>query len=181
MFENEALKRMLLDVDEEAFLALGPLPVRPKVVIVGGSALMLRDLTSRPATHDVDVLEADAELERIFSHYPAINASVAAHADEIPYNFESRLTRLDLPTQLIDYLTPSLEDLVVMKLYAWRPNDIADLTSSALLAALDWELLEHLVYDEDESRASTLSERRWHEMTLAYEQFKKGAEHAADV
>ena len=180
MFGSEALRRMLLDADEEAFLTLGPLPVRPKVVIVGGSALMLRDLTSRPATHDVDVLEADAELERILSRYPAINASVAAHADEIPYNFESRLTRLDLPTQLIDYLTLSLEDLVVMKLYAWRPNDIADLTSPALLAALDWESLEHLVY-EDESRASALSERRWHEMTLAYEQFKKGAEHAADV
>lgn len=69
--------------------------------------------------------------------------------------------------------------IVVMKLFACRPPDIADLASPKTLAALDWDLLEHLVRDEDEARSSVLSERRYREMVAAYERYR--GEHAPCV
>lgn len=173
MLGKEALEKTLLDIDEEASLLLDGERARPRVIVVGGSAFMLHDLTARPATHDIDVLEADAAVRAILARYPTVNGSVAAHADEIPYNFEDRLKRIDLPTHVIDFYTPSLEDLTVMKLYAWRPNDISDLTSPQVLERMDWALLDKLVHDNDEARASALVERRYQEMVGIYEQYKE--------
>lgn len=113
MQKNE-LEQLLRDIDEEASLALGPRDCLVSVVIVGGSAFMLRDLTARPATHDIDVLSADSSVRAILSRYPNVNGMVSAHADEIPYNFEDRLVRILPATKTIAYWTPSLEDLVVI-------------------------------------------------------------------
>ena len=68
-------------------------------------------------------------------------------------------------------MTPSTEDLVVMKLYAERPNDVQDIDAAAERGAIDWQLLDRLVYDQDESKASALSERRYQEMVGSYERF----------
>lgn len=133
---------------------------------------MLRKLSTWPATHDVDVLEADAAVQSVLSRYPALNGAVAAYADEIAWGFEDRLERVLPDTRVIAWLVPSLEDLVVMKLFACRPPDIADLTSPKMLAALDWNLLEHLVRDEGEARSSVLSERRYREMVAAYHRYR---------
>jgi hypothetical protein len=141
------------------------------MVIVGGSAFILSGYNDR-ATHDIDVLFAENAMARIMASYN-MNGSVAAYSDCIPYNYESRLQRLNIETKSVDFFVPSLEDLVVLKLYASRPSDIDDLSSSATIAAIDWELLEKLIYDENESKASILSERRWQEMCDAYEKFKK--------
>lgn len=173
MLQKSDLEQLLRGIDEEAALTLGPQVQPVSVVIVGGSALMLRNLTSRPATHDVDVLAADSAVSQILARYPAVNGMVSAHADEIPYNFEDRLVRILPDTRAIAYLTPSLEDLAIMKLYAWRPNDEADLTSPAVLEALNWELLDHLVFDEDEAKAAALVERRYREMVDVYRLFRE--------
>lgn len=172
MQKNE-LEQLLRDIDEEASLALGPRDCLVSVVIVGGSAFMLRDLTARPATHDIDVLSADSSVRAILSRYPNVNGMVGAHADEIPYNFEDRLVRILPNTKTIAYWTPSLEDLVVMKLYAWRPNDVTDLTSPAVIKSLNWELLDHLVFDDDEAKASALVERRYQEMVSIYLHYRE--------
>lgn len=74
---------------------------------------------------------------------------------------------------MIDFKVPSTEDLVVMKLYAQRPNDLQDIESAAAGKKLDWNLLEHLVYDPDEAAASALSPWRYGEMTDAFERFKE--------
>ncbi len=39
-YGKDALKRLLLRIDEEAYLELGILSPRPKIVIAGGSALL---------------------------------------------------------------------------------------------------------------------------------------------
>lgn len=170
--DSRELKAILLGIDEEASLSLPPLPLTSRVVLVGGSALMLRDLTTRPATHDIDVLQADSIIRTIISRYPQVNSSVQAYADHIPYNFEDRLEVLDIGARRIEYLTPALEDLAVMKLYAWRQNDIADLTSERFVQSINWALLRALVYDPNEARASVLSERRWREMAAIFEQYE---------
>ena len=167
------LKRILLDIDEEAFLTIGATKPTPKVVIVGGAAFVLRDLTHRKVTHDIDVFSAELSVYEIISHYPQVNGAVSAYLDQIPYNFEDRLVKLDLGTQAIDFVTPSTEDLAVMKLYAYRPSDIQDLESAATEKLIDWDMLEHLVYDENEAKASVLSERSYKEMVHAFELFKE--------
>ena len=82
---------------------------------------------------------------------------------------------LDIGARFIRYFTPSLEDLAVMKLYAYRPNDIIDLHSQAFVDRLDWGLLEWLIFDEGEALASSPSERSYQEMVCAYRQYKKEA------
>ena len=115
---------------------------------------------------------ADSTLREIMAGYPNVNGGVAAFADQIPYNFEDRLASLDVNTKAVNFVTPSTEDLVVMKLYAERPNDMQDIESAARKNAIDWELLEKLVYDNNEASAATLSQRRYKEMVSAYERFK---------
>ncbi|MEF2560048.1 MAG: DUF6036 family nucleotidyltransferase [Eggerthellaceae bacterium] len=163
----------LLGIDEEVSLDLGEADVKPCVVVVGGAAFILRDLTHRVATHDIDVLQMDASVRDILANYPQVNGAVVAYQDSIPYNFEDRLVELDIGASAVKFVTPSTEDLVVMKLYAGRPNDLQDIESVVADNALDWELLEHLVFDEDEAKAATNIERRYREMVDAYKRLKE--------
>lgn len=175
------LERLLLDIDEEAGLLLGSLVVKPRVVIVGGAAFLLRDITARKMTHDVDVYEVADVLVDILAKYPALNGAVAAYCDNIPYNFEDRLVPLELHTKAVEFVTPSVEDLIVMKLYADRPNDIQDIDSAVRSNAVDWSLLEKLVYGDNEAKASALSDARYRQMTDAYERLKQRCGYEPDV
>ena len=168
----QELRDTLLEIDETVFACFGPVSPKFPVVIVGGCAFLLNELTQRSVTHDIDILESSRVIRDILFARPIVNGDVAAHADEIPYGFEDRLVPLPLETHCIEYTTPSLEDLVVMKLYAARPNDNADIRSPMVLQRLDWTKLEHLVYGEDEARASVLSQRRYQEMVSAYEAYR---------
>lgn len=167
----ERLTKLLLDLDEEARLVFGCLEKKMPLIIVGGSAFILNRLTKRPVTHDVDILSADRRLMGIVAAYPELNGNAAAFCDTVPCNYEDRLVSLDLPTTTVAYFVPSLEDLAVMKLYAWRPNDIDDLTNTDFLAKVDWEKLDHLVMDAGEARASCLSDRRYNEMLATYRRY----------
>lgn len=172
MIKKELIE-ILLGIDEEASLTLGNVSHKPTVVIVGGAAFLLRDLTSRKVTHDIDILSIDDELKTIIGSYPEVNQSVSAYMDQIPYNFEDRLVELDIETTSVRFVVPSLEDLVIMKLYAQRPNDIQDIESAAKADLINWDLLEYLVYNDNEARASTNIERRYNEMVDAFERFKE--------
>ncbi|MDM8300284.1 DUF6036 family nucleotidyltransferase [Collinsella tanakaei] len=167
------LKELLTDLDEEAYFALGASEEKMPLVIAGGSAFILHEVTNRPVTHDVDILNADSRLKGIIRNYPELNGDIAAFCDAIPYNYENRLVALDIVTRAIGYYVPSLEDLAVMKLYAWRPNDIADLTNPSFLQQIDWDMLEHLVFNDHEAKASCLSERRYLEMVATYRQYAR--------
>ena len=43
--EREELVQTLLNIDEEAQLTIGQVSSKPRVVIVGGAAFMLREIT----------------------------------------------------------------------------------------------------------------------------------------
>ena len=102
-----------------------------------------------------------------------MNGMAVAYCNQMPFNYEDRLIPLYIGARFIRYFTPSLEDLAVMKLYAYRPNDIVDLHSRAFIDRLDWDLLERLIFDEGEALASSPSERSYQEMVWAYRQYKK--------
>lgn len=134
---------------------------------------MLNDVTNRSVTHDIDVFEADRCLREIIARYPEVNGMAVAYCNQMPFNYEDRLIPVDIGARFIRCFTPSLEDLAVMKLYAYRPNDIVDLHSRAFIDRLDWDLLERLIFDEGEALASSPSERSYQEMVCAYRQYKK--------
>lgn len=170
---KQDLKNTLLGIDEEAGLEIGPREEKPGIVLVGGSAFILNDVTNRSVTHDIDVFEADRCLCDIIARYPEVNGMAVAYCNQMPFNYEDRLIPLEIGARFIRYFTPSLEDLAVMKLYAYRPNDIVDLHSRAFVDRLDWDLLERLIFDEGEALASSPSERSYQEMVCAYRQYKR--------
>lgn len=107
MYRDE-LRKTLLSIDEEASLLLGDSGERLDVILVGGGALILRELTGRTVTHDIDVFEMNAQLREIISNYPEVNENTAVYCSQMPYNYPDRLCELDIPTQLVRYLTPLL-------------------------------------------------------------------------
>lgn len=174
-FSQERLKVLLLEIDEEVELEVGA-GERYSVVIVGGAAFMLAELTGRNATHDVDVLRADEAIQGVLARHRQLNTQVQVYADRLPKGFEGRLVRIPIETAAVDFFRPSTEDLAVMKLYSWRKQDQIDLTSPEMLAELDFNLLDHLVYDEDEAKASSLTSLAYRKMVEVYErEFKPKA------
>ena len=168
-YSQERLRELLLEIDEEVELEVG-LGKRHSVVIVGGAAFMLANLTGRNATHDVDVLRADEAIQGVLAQHRQLNTQVQVYADRLPRGFESRLVRIPLETTMVDFYRPSAEDLAVMKLYSWRKQDQIDLTSQEMLAKLNLDLLDHLVHDEDEAKASSLTSLAYRKMVDVYEQ-----------
>lgn len=167
-YTQERLRELLLEIDEEVELEVG-LEKRYSVIIVGGAAFMLADLTGRNATHDVDVLRADEAIQGVLARHRQLNTQVQAYADRLPKGFEGRLVRIPLETTAVDFFRPSAEDLAVMKLYSWRKQDRIDLTSLEMLTELDPDLLDRLVYDDDEAKASSLTSIAYRRMVEVYE------------
>jgi len=123
--------------------------VRFRLVIVGGSALVLQDYLSR-STLDIDALEVSREIYTLLDKYD-IDCRVNAYVFNFPYNFEDRLLKLDVGGRRIDIFTASLEDIVISKLYSIRPQDIQDIENKVILDNLDWDLLDKLANDENEA------------------------------
>lgn len=167
-YSQKRLKELLLEIDEEVELEVG-LGKRYSIVIVGGAAFMLANLTDRNATHDVDVLRTDDAIQGVLARHRQLNTQVQVYADRLPKGFEERLVRIPLETATVDFFRPSAEDLAVMKLYSWRRQDQIDLTGPEMLAELDFNLLERLIYDENEARASSLTSLSYRKMVEVYE------------
>lgn len=137
-------------------------------VIVGGSALLIRNIITR-GTLDVDVLEVSKEVEELFAVYD-FNSRVKAVLDCFPYNYVDRLELVDLDTKSIQYYTPSIEDLIVSKLYAYRDKDIEDLEKIRKSKKYNQILLDKII---KEARLSAITERRYIEMLNLYNSFFK--------
>ena len=173
-------KRDLIDVllalDEEVALGLGTAEEADgwyQLVFIGGSGLLLGNLTTRTVTRDIDTFSIPHELQPYTDNYELINNRAAIFEYAIPYNYPDRLIELDLPTKAIKFFRPSNEDLAVMKLYALRDHDLDDLHSPQFVRELDWNLMDYLVYDKDEAQASALSEHGYRMMKNAYEKYAK--------
>ena len=163
-FSYSELIDRLKRLDEEASFTLTTAD-RCHVVIVGGSALILQKHLET-STHDIDAISASRELFSLLEKYD-INTRVQAYINNFPYNYEDRLVPI-FTGRKVDYFTVSLEDIVVAKLYASRPQDIIDISSEDVLNQIDWSLLEKLVVDSDEARASALNDQNYNSLLAAY-------------
>ena len=144
---------------------------RFRLVIVGGSALILLETITR-ATHDIDALDASAELTELLEKYD-INTRVASFINNFPYNYDERLKPLRLDGKRIDFFTASLEDIVIAKLYSARPTDRQDVIAPEVLRNINWELLDKLATAEDEAMASALNEFCYREFRDTYEEYAR--------
>jgi len=173
--DRKKLIENLIDLDEEAYLLFSGeerVPAqRFKVIVVGSSSLIIKELIIR-ATNDTDILEAPAQLMPLLEKYH-MNTRVVAYLDSFSYNFEDRLELLPIAGRIIDYYSPSLEDLLISKLYRNEKYDLEDYKSILASTSLNWELLERLVYDENEARASMMIPRHYEDMVYAYRAFKE--------
>jgi hypothetical protein len=153
------------DMDERISL-LYPSEIKFRMIIVGGSALILRSIISR-ATSDIDVVMADNRLVEIMTQYD-MNGRVNAYLGNFPLNFEDRIV-LVYSGKNIDYYTASLEDIVISKLCSSRPRDLDDVIEVAPF--IDWEKLDHLAMDEGELKSNVLNERVYKDFLSDYNDF----------
>ena len=163
------MRDVILDIDDKVSEASGDW--HPSMTVAGGCAMIMNGWSSRRHTDDIDVLDCDYDLNDVLSEFQQVNGNINAYSDQIPYNYEDRLQTMPIDTSSVDVLTPSLEDLVVMKLYAWRGKDVDDLTSDGTLSNIDWDLLDYLVTSDDEACASVLSNMTYQTLLYRYREY----------
>ena len=167
--KSDLIKKLRL-LDDEASLRFTR-KNKLQLVIVGGSALMLLDVITR-VTSDIDAIRVSYELQEFLSDYN-INTRVVAYESFFPYGYEDRLVKLQFQGKRIDFFTASLEDIVIAKLHSARKKDKEDIENKAVIAAIDWDLLEKLATAEDEVKASSLNSFRYNEFLDSYHDYVK--------
>lgn len=154
MDRNDLIKKLLQADEDISMIYQGTDKI--KVILVGGSSFVLKQYINRQ-TPDIDTLGLYRELEAIFNKYD-INSRANAYSDNLPYNYEDRLEKVDIKTKIIEYYVLSLEDAVIMKLFSHRGKDNDDITQPKVLSEINWQLLERIVssgeldYSFDEKR-----------------------------
>lgn len=139
-----------------------------ELVIVGGGALVLLGVLSRP-TDDVDAIRFPKELHPLMEAF-GLNGRVIHYETHFPYYFEDRLVSVEFPFRAIRCYTASLEDLVVSKLYSNRDTDASDVREADVLAALDWNRLASAV---KEAELSKIGDSSYRDMLYNYEVYRK--------
>ena len=167
MLREELIER-LKRLDEDAYL-MYPGEERFRIVIVGGSALILLEVISR-STLDIDAISVSREIRGLIDRYD-INCEVQTYINNFPYNYEDRLKPLPIQGKKIDYYTASLEDIVIAKLFSYRDTDRQDIIRDTVIKALDWHLLDRIVKTDEEVKLNALNERNYQDFLYNYEEY----------
>ncbi len=168
-FNREGIEERLFRLDEDADLLFDD-DRRFRMIIVGGSALILLETITR-ATHDIDALDVHPDIYDLLEKYD-INTRVGTFVNNFPYNYDERLVAIHTGRR-IDFYTASLEDIVIAKLYSGREKDKQDIMDASVVAAIDWDRLEHLATAEDEAQASSLNPFQYREFLDSYRAYVK--------
>jgi len=132
-----------------------------EITIVGSGALiMLGLLDTARRTTDIDVLESPPEIVQFFDSYQ-MNTLVETFLYAYPQTWRERKQRLAFSGDCLTVYTMSLEDLVILKLLAFRKRDQEDLEDITKPGKLDWNQLEALIADPTELRINLESEETW--------------------
>ena len=169
---KQELIQTLLKADEEVSMITNS-EFKANIIIVGGSALIIRDVIFRQ-TPDIDIIGLYKGMEFIFDKYN-INARVNAFADNLAENYEDRVEKLDLNTKALDYFTLSLEDLFIMKLYSVRRKDYLDIIDENFITKLNWDKIDKIIADGELD--NTFNDRKYKDFLKKYEEFKKEHKH----
>ena len=144
MDKDELIKRLLAaDADLQLCCKEGEIV---RIEIGGGSALILCGV-NQWQTPDIDVCSLQPSVEQIVRKY-GINSRMRAFTDILPYNYEDRLQRIDIPTKVLDCYFLSREDVAVLKLCSDRDKDVVDVNNEDFVRLLDWDLLDKIAKEE---------------------------------
>jgi hypothetical protein len=132
---------------KEAFAALGERMHQPTRVLIGGSGALILGGELNRATTDCDVLYSQPDMGQLQSDIRTVaescglpsgwlNGSAQTYTEILPPDYKSRLHSLR-PFGRLQVMVLHRQDVLVMKLYAGRPRDLADI---AALAVTDTEL-----------------------------------------
>ena len=158
-FDKRGILDRLEQLDDD-LLALYPDKGPFDIVIVGGSAIVLRELApNKTMTVDIDALRTAAELEGLLARYD-INTHVDTFRFQFPANFEERLVRFSFTGAMLSVFTLSNEDLAITKLVAWREQDKQDLLSMVQAGSVSIPKLNAIAGDVTELQAN-LDEESW--------------------
>ena len=166
MYKEDIFNRMEL-LDKRVDLEFEG-DIRFDLIIVGGSALVLREYIIR-ATDDIDVLDFDNRLSKLMALYD-MNGDVNAFIFSFPYNYQERAQEI-WSGKRIKYFTASLEDIAISKICSNRDKDMEDLEK--IVDIIDWDLLDKLANDEEELRLISMSDRTYSDFKACYKRFKR--------
>jgi len=139
-----------------------------EITIVGSGALIMLDVVSpERRTTDIDVLESPSEIQSFFEPYQ-MNTMVETFLYAYPETWRERKQKLAFSGDCLTVYTMSLEDLVILKLIAFRKRDQEDLEDIAKSGRLDWGQLDELIADPTEVRINLDSEETWAEFCERY-------------
>ena len=134
---------------------------RIELVIVGGSALLMLDLVGETRmTTDIDVLEIERLAETMLDGYD-MNQHVSTFRYRMPENWNVRRQRIPFTGMVLDVFAPSNEDLLIMKLDAFREVDQKDIREMLTNGAIILEKLEMIIHDDTELRINFTDENEW--------------------
>ena len=140
-----------------------------EITIVGSCALIMLDVVaSSRRTTDIDVLESPSEIHSFFEPYQ-MNTLVETFLYTYPETWRERKQKLAFSGDCLTVYTMSLEDLVILKLIAFRKRDQEDLEDIIQSGKLDWNQLDFLVTDPTELQINLDSEDTWKEFCKRYE------------
>jgi len=120
----------------EAFAALGDRLQTPVCVTIGGAGALILSGDLHRATADCDVLRSLPDIGQVLGDIRAVatrcglpsgwlNGSAQSYAEILPPDYETRLRSLPAVGHL-QVMVIHRQDMLVMKLYAGRPRDLAD-------------------------------------------------------
>lgn len=167
---SKDLEEKLLNLDVELHESNPTFERRIKCFIVGSASLILNHRIVR-GTSDIDIYSFEANIAESLLEKYNMNRRVASFADSIPYYYEDRvepLVKINEQTLIIDYYALSLEDLIIMKIIARRPDDEVDFSTPGFFEGVNWELLDQI---SNEMLKSMMNSFRYRDFRLAYEDF----------
>jgi len=168
-FTREEAIQKLKKFDEEIY-NLYPELVGKVDVIIAGSTTQMQYLDNFRWTYDIDILKSNFIFKDLMEKY-SMNTEIQNIADyNIPYDYEERIQRLDFGFKAVNFYVVSLEDFIVMKLMAYRPKDVIDLSNKELIKQINWNILDELILKMDEV---FLNDRIKNEFHYLYKNFKE--------
>jgi hypothetical protein len=136
-YRRDELTRFLESVDEH-------LPDPRRIILIGGAAASLAYGISR-VTADVDTITDLAEFEgalrlaRLRTGLDVPFQFVGVY--EAPYDYEDRLTTVDLGLERMQVVVPEKHDLALMKTVRGQENDLEAIEQMAQTVGLDMRTL----------------------------------------
>ena len=150
MLDREDVVRRLERLNEQIYAELGVSDALPEIVLVGGSALLLKDCTRIPRpTSDIDALMVDKRIVHLLAEWD-INDDANTFLFRFPMGWENRKEALKLDLDCLRVYVPSNEDLFIAKAIAGRENDMQDIASMLGKDSVNLKTVEAILQDPGE-------------------------------